>query len=344
MNKLKDYNSPEGEILKEIFSEKYISLLVESYIYEDVDEHVADKSVRRRYRKKYGEIDGILEVYVKGHRKDIIVSRDNYKKGKRDGLCIVYNMDESISSKCYYKDGFLEGKRIYINENKDGEIIEEITTYAKGILKGLKEQYLLKDGKRQLILKTYCWDNKENGIKKTWDSKGRIKSRTMIIDDEMNGPHKEWFRNGNIKEISYHKDELLHGLYKVWHKNGKLEIQTNFNEGKKDGKWLEWYKNGKQKIEYNYIDGLRNGIFIQWWDNGNIKEQSEYKNGELDGITTWWYSNGIKEYKINFVNNKRNGLTTEWYSSGVKKKEGNYIDDEEVGDIKNWDEEGNLID
>jgi antitoxin component YwqK of YwqJK toxin-antitoxin module len=62
------YNSPEYQVLKEVFEnmpmmDTYIANIVEEYIYSTVREYFPNGSFDREYRTKYGEKDGECKVW-----------------------------------------------------------------------------------------------------------------------------------------------------------------------------------------------------------------------------------------------------------------------------------------
>jgi len=68
MSKFSNYNSPEKDVLLEVFEkmpmmDNWIASLIESYIYSTVREYYPDGSLKCEYRTKYGEKDGEYKLW-----------------------------------------------------------------------------------------------------------------------------------------------------------------------------------------------------------------------------------------------------------------------------------------
>ncbi|WP_218598749.1 toxin-antitoxin system YwqK family antitoxin [Polaribacter sp. NJDZ03] len=85
----------------------------------------------------------------------IIMSEENYKKGKLHGAQIIYYQDGQVTEFSNYKNGLLDGVKTTYASN--GVLIEELT-YKNGELTGLAKYFEL-DGK---LLET---GNYKNGIR-----------------------------------------------------------------------------------------------------------------------------------------------------------------------------------
>ncbi len=63
----------------------------------------------------------------------VLISRENYKMGKKNGLCTVYLPDGGLSEERYYKDDIQEGN---FKEYFDGKAVKAQGAYVKGQLEG----------------------------------------------------------------------------------------------------------------------------------------------------------------------------------------------------------------
>jgi antitoxin component YwqK of YwqJK toxin-antitoxin module len=86
-NKFSNFNSPEYEVLKEVFEkipmmDTYISNIIEEYIYSTVRHYYEDDSLKREYRTKYGEKDGEYKLWHDNGQLDI---QTTYVEGKKHG-------------------------------------------------------------------------------------------------------------------------------------------------------------------------------------------------------------------------------------------------------------------
>ena len=118
MNKLIDYNSPEKEILLEVFEDipfmdNWIPSLIENYIYSTVKQSYSneeDNFMKYKVRTKYGLYDGEYnEWYCNGENKKPHI-QSYYSKGELHG-----------EYKHFWKNGQLKSQRTYINGNVHGE-------------------------------------------------------------------------------------------------------------------------------------------------------------------------------------------------------------------------------
>ena len=191
MSKLINYNSFEGKILKEIFQDHqidpYISLIVESYIYEKVEKkyNLGDVTkYMKRYEKKEGlceEIWSTIDIYINFF----------YKKDKKHGVYKWWYKNKLVDES-NYKEGKLDGehKKIYLNG--------------------------------QISFQCNYIDDKKEGFYQTFSEEGKILECGNYTDNKKEGIIKFFYDNGNIlKECNYEKGKL-NGLYKEWDKNGIL--------------------------------------------------------------------------------------------------------------------------
>ena len=184
MTKLKNYNSFEGKVLKEIFQDSQIdaniALIVESYIYEEVieyrDDDYTDK-IKQKYMTKYGEKEGIYQLLYKNGQK---MFETNYKKGKEEGLYQYWFLySEQKQEESYYKEDKRDGicKKWYDN----GEI-HIIINYKEGKEEGLY-QWWYDDGKIHII--NNFKDGKRNGEIKQWNERGELICHEIYHEDEL---------------------------------------------------------------------------------------------------------------------------------------------------------------
>jgi hypothetical protein len=111
MSKLINYNSVEKDILLELFKnipmmDKWVACIVESYIYEYVEEYYRNGSLKCIYRTKYGERDGeYKEWWDNGQLKSHVI----YKNGKKDGDYKSWYINGDLAAHSIYVNGKIEG-------------------------------------------------------------------------------------------------------------------------------------------------------------------------------------------------------------------------------------------
>ena len=119
--KFKGYNSPEYQIIKDVFTsipmmDVYVANVVEEYIYSIVREYYpSNDSLMCEYRTKYGEKDGEYKEWNRG--------ADNSDEGRGQLLCQMFYVEdkEHGEMKLWFMNGQLVCKTTYIK----GKLQEE---------------------------------------------------------------------------------------------------------------------------------------------------------------------------------------------------------------------------
>ncbi len=93
-----------------------------------------------------------------------IMSLENYKDGKLNGIKKVFYKNNVLAEQSNYKDGVLDGK--YVKYAENGKLIEE-SNYDNGDLHGKAIFY---DGEGNLILKGQYKKGKRTGIWETYEN------------------------------------------------------------------------------------------------------------------------------------------------------------------------------
>ena len=232
--KLIDYNSPEKDIILEVFKnipfmdDKWIPSLIENYIYSTVREYYpCDQggSLNYEYIIKYGIRDGELKCW---HHNSQLDCHMLYLKGKPDGEYEAWHDNGKLRVKgtiidtklqnyiSFYKDGKPCEQSIFINDKNDCEFKR---WYENG---QLRTQVLLIGGKEQ-------------GECNDWYSNGQQHRQTMYINGKRNGEYKEWYCTEDntirLKIETTYVDGVLHGEYKNWSPNGELLIDSVYIDG-----------------------------------------------------------------------------------------------------------------
>ena len=140
MEKLINYSSAEGKILKELFQtisiNPYIALIVESFIYKQVVNYWDGTDIiREKYLTKYEEKEGLYQSwYLEGQKEYEYYA----KEGKIEGMCQKWYAEGQKRSECYYRDGEAEG--IFLGYHRNGQKGEECY-YKEGKKEGLKQTW-----------------------------------------------------------------------------------------------------------------------------------------------------------------------------------------------------------
>lgn len=125
--------------------------------------------------------------------------------------------------------------------------------------------------------------------KKTYWSKGVVKSETHYKDGKIHGTYMAWFPNGK-KEMEFHYNNgALDGVSKIWHYSGHLKSEENYCMGKKCGTFTYYKYNGLLERRMNYENDTLNGLFTEWHKDVDVKlKEGKYKNGLYDGKWLFW--------------------------------------------------------
>ena len=159
MEKLINYNSEEGKILKPIFQnmmiDSFITRVIESFMYKEIITYWSNGIVNEKYLTKFGEIHG---KYQKWHPNGQLCIETNYVEGVQKGLKRIWyetgqkrfegyieNNQYVGDYKIWYKNGQLREEK----EVKDGEIY--------GI-----QKYWFSDGK--LAYKKICKEGQSSDV------------------------------------------------------------------------------------------------------------------------------------------------------------------------------------
>lgn len=97
----------------------------------------------------------------------------------------------------------------------------------------------------------------QNGIVRSYYSKGIIQSEISYIDEILDGTSFRYYQNGNLME------------------------EKNYEKGKQKGWVREYYENGLVKTEYYIDDGIIDGIYKSFYHSGSLKELRNYSFGKL---------------------------------------------------------------
>jgi antitoxin component YwqK of YwqJK toxin-antitoxin module len=283
-NKFENYNSPEKEILLEVFEkmpmmDKWIANIVESYIYAyEVDTY---DGITYKYRTKYGVKDGEARSY---YETGELCAEFLYKDGKINSLLKEYWEDGGLKSTCNVVYGKIEGELRNYHSNGNLWVIENYITSGRN---GEYREYW-EDGTIKFMFNFV--DGKTEGEGNEFYEDGQIKQKANYNNGELNGLYQTWFRahpdvNPNISEEITFKDGKKDGPYKHYNSDGIVIKECNYIDGLLEGKHIiRNYTNGKIYIEEHYKQNLLHGSYKQWDEEGNLVREQEYVNGVLKQI------------------------------------------------------------
>lgn len=231
----------------------------------------------------------------------------NYKKGKRHGRWVFYN----------------------INGTKDSE-----SNYELGVKNGLQREY---NYLGILSSEFRMEDNKNHGYYRTYYPSGELKSESWYIEGKLNGPRYEYYIDGTTMNESYYVDGDLEGKYIEYDPDGKTLAHYNYKNDEfisytnfdRDGKELNSVVISENKTEMkpcsklsftsykrDKIYGLNEGETYSEPAPGIFDFKGNYLAGELHGVFTHYYSNGNKNVSANYLLDNKDGSDTFFYHNG----------------------------
>jgi antitoxin component YwqK of YwqJK toxin-antitoxin module len=150
---------------------------------------------------------------------------------------------------------------------------------------------------------------------------------------------------GNIVEKYYVlPDSTKNGTYMAYYSDGNLKESALYVNGNLDGERLLYLPSGVLEISENYADGQMNGDYTVYHENGKPNLILNYIAGQVQGTGKKYFENGQLEELVQFVDNEENGPFQEFYENGQVHWEGQYLNgDNEFGELKEYDEQGQLI-
>lgn len=166
---------------------------------------------------------GMARLYKNG----ILMSDENYSKGKLNGLARNYYPDGAIEMESNYKDSLLNGisRKYYdIINNKQNGTDKDLShgslrneyTYANGKLNGEKEYY-----ENGILEHEGFYTDGIMYLFKTYYRDGRLQSETPYSNGQLNGVKKDYYDNGVLmNEGHYDNGKMI--IFKNFDANGNL--------------------------------------------------------------------------------------------------------------------------
>ena len=232
----------------------------------------------------------------------------NYKKGRRHGRWVFYN----------------------INGTKDSE-----SNYELGIKNGLQREY----NYLGILTNEYVMKDDENhGYNRTYYTTGELKSEGWYVEGKLNGPWYEYYIDGTLLNEVYYVDGDVEGKHAEYDPEGKIIAYYNYKDDEfisytnldRDGKELNKVTISETKTEMkpcsklNFasykrekIFGLNEGETYSEPVPGAYDFRGNYLAGETHGLFTHYYSNGNKYVSANYLLDNKDGTDSSFYHDGT---------------------------
>ncbi|MCQ2973666.1 MAG: hypothetical protein MJ211_02510 [Bacteroidales bacterium] len=305
-------------------------------------------------------------------------TKELYVNDKRQGNSITYFKNGQIENQIPYKDDYKQGTGYQFN--KDGVVIailqyKQNRLVDKNIINRIDDK-----GNRQGLwqtfypdfqVKTECYykDDKLNGYKREFDTKGKEISIERYINGEIQKEEKnklsssskesvtlknDYYSDGTIKSSGGFKNDKPVGIHRTYNEKGKIKSSSTYDDngvkiadgivdgkGREQGKWTLYDEKGSISGKGSYKAGNREGEWNFYFPNGNLEQKGVYKNGKPEGEWIWYYENGKIRRHETFYQGKEDGEYCEFDILGDTLELGTFVEGEKTGlwKIKNGDVE-----
>lgn len=178
----------------------------------------------------------------------IVVKRNEYKKGKFDGISIKWGFGSSkeyfIAHEDVYTDGNLNGRQRRWCEIKKKTILMSDHNYLNNIKNGIYKTLILSSISDHNPIYDYKYF--ENGIDVS-------KLDPLDLKYQFTGYNREYDKDGQLMKECRYNNGIPNGTYRKWNMVNGLRILTDsivFNNGTPNGECFIWDPN-KQKSMYH---------------------------------------------------------------------------------------------
>lgn len=179
------------------------------------------------------DASGIKQGYWKrtmtDNGKTYLYAIENYKDGKRNGLCTYFFPNGKKETESYYRNDTLNGlSKVY------------------RIYGGLRYEENFKDGRT-------------HGFKKYYFVDGSLTEEQEYVDGVQTGIYRLYSKSKRVIVESFYINGIENGTRKVFSDNDKHEIIREFDFKNDIRIAARYYKNGKiiKQEKYNYEDALK---------------------------------------------------------------------------------------
>jgi antitoxin component YwqK of YwqJK toxin-antitoxin module len=151
----------------------------------------------------YIQPHGIIETYNKDTK--IIIKREHYKNGKREGLLEIFSdksYTQPVLRKCFKNDEDHGLEESYYNNGNLRYKVNRKNGYNDGLYESWNS-----NGKPAC---RYSYKNgKHDGLYELWYDNGKLCIRCWYINGKLDGLCEKWNSDGHLLESTYWKDEVI---------------------------------------------------------------------------------------------------------------------------------------
>lgn len=154
-------------------------------VINDVEVHKDKLVLNQMEGKWYYNNEPFSGYSLKFHKKDIVVEKLGYYKGKREGIAKKWSENGVLRIESYYKQNRLV--KTYKSWWENGQISSE-ANYENGLM---------------------------NGVEKKWYPTGQLAKLRQIVDGKEDGLQKAWLQNGTLYVNYEAKNGRIFGMRKA---------------------------------------------------------------------------------------------------------------------------------
>jgi len=179
-----------------------------------------------------------------------VLSRVEYKGGKKNGTATYYYPNGNLRSVIHYKNDLEEGVSEFYNS--DGTIISDVE---------------MKAGKKE-------------GRQRAYSPTGYREMECFFKNDLLDGVQSFYDNMGyKTAEITY-ANGLANGPYRTWHSKNTLQCEGGYKNGMMEGKWI-YYDENEMVVGTGQF---QNGTGVKkTYKNGELYKETLYEKNHKEG-------------------------------------------------------------
>jgi uncharacterized protein len=290
-------------------------------------------------------IDGRKEgVWIDFKNKYIFYQE--FKKGMKDGLHVVWDKDCQLLKSGFFKKGRMHGEWSTYYRNEPGDLLKNRMHYENGIRDGLTQNFD-KDGK--VLREGNYKDGKRDGQWLLKYDQANTKYVGSFKDGKREGEFKEFRKDGTVRSVGYYRDDKKSGIWKQYDKSGKELEQKAFDvvtKVRKEGAVVA--SDSKLAMSSkNSVTAMRPKRNSVTANVNKTKTKPPSPKGRTNrkglkiGKWTYYHPTGGVWFSISYKGGKRHGKWTSYHQNGKMESVGYYKNDRKDGTWTYFDQNGN---
>ncbi len=281
--------------------------------------------------REYYSNDRRVNEYVEYYPTGEVLRRIPIEEGKESGSGFEYALDGRVISLIEYADGYLKRidkvNREDTNGNKRGPWV---SFHANGVIS----------------MEGYFMNDKKNGVFKTYDTRGDLKTLEKYRDDVLVRDSEEsiildirntFYSDGTVKSSGGYVDGKKEGTHRIYDEEGEIASGQIFDRGTLTGEglvdrpgnfqgdWKLYFESGELLAKGAYLNSERTGEWVFYFKNGKIEHRGKYDEGLPQGDWKWYHPNGVLRRNDYYRRGKEDGHSLEQDEDGNIISEGEYV-------------------